>query len=311
MGAISDWRSFWDNAHSIYVNDRHKDVHYRDIADAIAGFVPGPRTRVLDFGCGEALHADRVAAVAAEVLLCDSAPSVRAAMAARFAGNPRIKVDCARGGGDELPDRSLDLIVANSVVQYLTAAELERLLALWRRLLAPDGTLIVADVIPPDVGAASDVTALLRYAARHGFLVAALLGARPHGGLALSQIAQPTRDCAIHRSRVRGKARGSGLHRRTARAQHGAQSGAHQFPCAQEMIPNRLISSLSFRIATRPRACPRWDLKCSSRQKPTWMAASRGIHNHSRGKWRCSCQFYRLGLWMPGSLASLGPGMTD
>src|SRR5205807_5254209 len=124
---------------------------------------------------GEAIHADRVATVAAEVLLCDSAASVRAAMAARFAGNQRIRV-IAPEDVEKLPDRNLDLIVANSVVQYLTAAELDRLLALWRRLLADGGTLIVADVIPPDVGAASDVVALLRYAARHGFLIAALAG---------------------------------------------------------------------------------------------------------------------------------------
>jgi SAM-dependent methyltransferase len=175
MGAISDWRAFWDNAHSIYVNARHKDVHYRDIAEAIAGFVPGPQARVLDFGCGEALHADRVAAVAGDVLLCDSAPSVRAAMAARFAANPRIRV-VSPEDVESLPDAGLDLIVANSVVQYLSAAELDRLLALWRRLLTRDGTLIVADVIPPDVGALSDVVALLRYAGRHGFLLAALIG---------------------------------------------------------------------------------------------------------------------------------------
>jgi hypothetical protein len=42
--------------------------------------------------------------------------------------------------------------------------------------LAPDGRLVIGDVIPPDVGAASDVLALLRYAARRGFLTAALLG---------------------------------------------------------------------------------------------------------------------------------------
>ena len=66
--------------------------------------------------------------------------------------------------------------MANSVVQYLSSAELERLLALWRRLLAPGGTLIVADIIPPDAGAISDVVSLLRYAARHGFLLAALGG---------------------------------------------------------------------------------------------------------------------------------------
>ena len=95
---MSDWRSFWDGEHSIYVNARHKDVHYREIADQIAAFVPSPSARVLDYGSGDAIHADRVAAVAAEVTLCDAAPSVRAAMAARFASNPRIKGDRAGSG---------------------------------------------------------------------------------------------------------------------------------------------------------------------------------------------------------------------
>jgi SAM-dependent methyltransferase len=172
---MSDWRSFWDGAHSIYVNARHKDVHYREIADQIAAFVPGPAARVLDYGCGEAIHADRVAAVAAQVLLCDSAPSVRAAIAARFAADPRIRA-LAPQEVENLADGSVDLIVSNSMTQYLAPAELDRVLALWRRLLAPAGTLIVADVIPPDAGALTDVTALLRYAAANGFFVAALIG---------------------------------------------------------------------------------------------------------------------------------------
>src|SRR5882672_3983563 len=132
----ADWKSFWDSAHSIYVNDHHKDVHYRTVAEQIAEFVPGPQARVLDYGCGEALHADIVAAVAGEVLLSDSADTVRGAMAQRFAGNPRIKV-LSPDDVAALPDGRLDLIVSNSVVQYLTLPELERLLALWRRLLAP------------------------------------------------------------------------------------------------------------------------------------------------------------------------------
>src|SRR5262245_22871078 len=78
MAALSDWRSFWDGTHSIYVNARHKDVHYREIAEQIAAFVPGPQAHVLDYGSGEAIHADKVAAVASEVLLCESAASVRA-----------------------------------------------------------------------------------------------------------------------------------------------------------------------------------------------------------------------------------------
>jgi SAM-dependent methyltransferase len=172
---MSDWRSFWDSAHSIYVNARHKDVHYSDIADQIGAAVPGPSARVLDYGSGEAVHADRVAAVAAEVILSDSAPSVRSAIAQRFAGNPRITV-LPPEDVTKLPDGRFDLIVANSIAQYLTEDELVRLLALFRRLLAPGGALIFADVIPPDVGAASDVLALLRYAAKHGFLAAALIG---------------------------------------------------------------------------------------------------------------------------------------
>ena len=175
MAAMTDWRSFWDSEHSIYVNARHKDVHYRDIAEAIVGFVPGPQARVLDFGCGEATHADEVAKVAASVLLCDAAPSVRASMAERFAGNPRIKV-ISPEEAERLREASVDLIVANSVVQYLSAAELDRMLGVWRKLLAPGGTLIVADVIPPDVGKLSDIAALLRYARRNGFLPAAFLG---------------------------------------------------------------------------------------------------------------------------------------
>jgi SAM-dependent methyltransferase len=175
MGAMSDWRSFWDSTHSIYVNGRHKDVHYREIADQIAAFVPGPGARVLDYGCGEAIHADRVAAVAAQVLLCDQAPSVRAAIAARFAADARIRA-LAPQEVEKLPDGSLDLIVANSMTQYLTPAELDRVLGLWRRLLAQSGMLIVGDVIPPDAGTLTDVMALMRYAAANGFFAAALWG---------------------------------------------------------------------------------------------------------------------------------------
>ena len=172
---MRSWREFWDTAHSIYVNDRHKDVHYRDVAEQIAAFVPGTDARVLDHGCGEAIHADLVAQRAREVLLCDAAPSVRAAIAARFSANPKIRV-IAPEEIERLATASLDLVFANSLVQYLNEAELDALLAVWRRLLVPGGILVVADVIPPDVGPLSDVVALIRYAATNGFLGAALVG---------------------------------------------------------------------------------------------------------------------------------------
>jgi SAM-dependent methyltransferase len=172
---MTSWREFWDSAHSIYVSERHKDVHYRDVAGELAAFVPDRQARVLDHGSGEAIHAGLVAARCGELVLCEAAAGVRASIAARFAADPKIVV-LAPEEVERLPDARFDLIFANSLVQYLSAEELDRMLSLWRRLLAPGGVLIVADVIPPQVGALSDGIALLRYAAAHGFLGAALAG---------------------------------------------------------------------------------------------------------------------------------------
>jgi len=169
------WLAFWDSPHSIYVNARHRDVHYRLIAQQIAALVASPQARVLDYGSGEALHADLVAAAAGELLLCEGAPRVRAGIAARFADNPKIRA-LAPEELERLPDRSLDLIVLHSVAQYLTPGETAALFATFHRLLSLSGILVVSDVIPPHVTAATDAVALLRFAAANGFFVAAVIG---------------------------------------------------------------------------------------------------------------------------------------
>ena len=171
----SGWLTFWDSSHSIYVNARHRDVHYRLIAQQIAALVPSPQARVLDYGCGEALHADGVAAAASELLLCEGAPRVRAGIAARFADNAKIRA-VAPEDVERVADHSLDLIVLHSVAQYLTPEELAKLFALFHRLLNADGTLVVSDIIPPDVAASTDALALLRFGAENGFFIAAVTG---------------------------------------------------------------------------------------------------------------------------------------
>jgi SAM-dependent methyltransferase len=170
-----NWVAFWDSPHSIYVNAQHRDIHYRLVAGQIAALVPSPQARVLDYGSGEALHADLVAAASAELLLCEGAPGVRAGVAARFAGNPKIRA-VAPDDVKRLPDRLLDLIVLHSVAQYLTPETMAELLALFHRLLDAGGVLVVSDVIPPHVPAATDAVALLRFAAANGFLLAASTG---------------------------------------------------------------------------------------------------------------------------------------
>jgi SAM-dependent methyltransferase len=174
------WLEFWDGSRTTFVNSRHKDVHYRLIANDIAQLVPSPQACVVDYGCGEALYARAVAAFAAELILCEAAPRARADLAVRFAGNetaknPKIRV-LGPGEVERLPDHSIDLIVLHSVTQYLASNETEALFSLFHRLLRPNGRLIVGDVIPRQRHAGSDVVALLRFAAANGFLMAALGG---------------------------------------------------------------------------------------------------------------------------------------
>ena len=93
---MSDWISFYDFKHSvIYVNARHRDVHYRTIAEDIRDYVPSPAAHVLDYGCGEATSADLVAAACGQLMLVEAAPNVRAALTARYAGKIR-RSPCSR-----------------------------------------------------------------------------------------------------------------------------------------------------------------------------------------------------------------------
>lgn len=169
------WLEFWDRPNRIYVNGRHLAAHFAIVADELAGLLPDrPGARILDFGCGEALDASRVAAQVGCLYLYDAAPATRARLSARFAADPKIAVLDADGLA-ALGDGSVDLVFASSVVQYLDRDGLAVFLATARRLLAPGGRLVVADVIPPDSGLADDVKSLLALAWRYGFATQALL----------------------------------------------------------------------------------------------------------------------------------------
>jgi SAM-dependent methyltransferase len=171
----STWVDFWNRDTSIYVSDRHKALHYRGVARDIAALVPGAGAHVLDHGSGEATSAHIVAARCARLWLCDAAPNTRAKIAEQFKDNLKIAA-IAPEDLHRIPDESLDLIVANSVLQYLDSAMLDASLEIWREKLKPEGRLILADVIPPDVSPLTDAAALLSFAREGGFLGAAVVG---------------------------------------------------------------------------------------------------------------------------------------
>ncbi|MGE0766291.1 MAG: class I SAM-dependent methyltransferase [Hyphomicrobiaceae bacterium] len=169
------WIEYWDDKPTIYVNRRHREAHYRGVADGLIANLGDGFPVVLDYGCGEALFAGDVARRCKWLYLCDAAPNVRAELRSRFESIANISV-VAPEDLAALPAGSLDLIVANSVIQYLSTAETDQCLDEWHRLLAPAGRLLVADVIPPSVGPLTDALALLDFGRRQGFLFAAGIG---------------------------------------------------------------------------------------------------------------------------------------
>lgn len=172
---MKSWVDYWNSDHAIYVNDRHKALHAAAVGRDILRHTPSPAAVVLDYGSGEALYAEAVAHGVGRLILCDAAPAVRAKLAARIAGVPNASA-LAPEAVAALPSGSVDLVVANSLAQYLKPDELASLLGLWRDKLRPDGRLLLADVVPPNVSPVTDAAALLRFAWSGGFLVAALAG---------------------------------------------------------------------------------------------------------------------------------------
>lgn len=171
---MRNWRDYWNQDTPIYSGERHKLLHYKRVAGDIIGHIPSRDAFVLDYGCGEALFADQVADRCAKLYLSDAAPLVRERLQAKFSSNERINV-LTPDGVASIPDASLDLVVVNSLLQYLSLDELRGLLTLWRAKLKSGGQCVIADVIPPDVSLVTDAKALLSFAWHGGFLKAALV----------------------------------------------------------------------------------------------------------------------------------------
>ena len=172
---MDDWIDYYDSTHTIYASRRHRDLHFQFIARDIIGYVSSPDAVVLDYACGEALSAAKVAEACGKLILAEPAPGVRGRLIARFAPNTRIRV---RSLDDlrKMDEKSVDLAIMNSVAQYMTPEELDSAFAVIKRLLKAGGRLVLGDILRPEVGMARDVLALLRFAATHGFLKDALIG---------------------------------------------------------------------------------------------------------------------------------------
>src|SRR5947209_1482706 len=121
---MDEWIDYYDSTHTIYASKLHRDLHFEAIARDIIGYISSPDSVVLDYACGEALSAARVADACGKLILAEPAPGVRGRLIARFAPYTKIRV---RSLDDlrNMEEKSVDLAVMNSVAQYMTSAELD------------------------------------------------------------------------------------------------------------------------------------------------------------------------------------------
>ncbi len=172
---MNDWIDYYDSTHTIYASKLHRNVHFEIVAADIISYISSSDSVVLDYACGEAMSAPKVANACARLILAEPAPGVRGRLVDRFAPNTKIRVRSL----DDLRNMeagSINLAIMNSCSQYMSSQELDTSFQVVRRLLKPNGRLVIGDVLQVNESTLSDVTALLKFAAKHGFLKDAVLG---------------------------------------------------------------------------------------------------------------------------------------
>lgn len=166
------WSAFWEEAAHLRIHRIEAD----DYLERLRREVPlRPTDRVLDFGCGFGHVVRQLAAVVGSVGYWDAAEQMRTATAAT-AGPPGgriVAVDLAGAVPDDAV-ASFDLVLANSVVQYMSSDELAGWLPRWGAMLAPGGRIVLSDLPVPGGSDVAELIGMLRFAAARGFLARAV-----------------------------------------------------------------------------------------------------------------------------------------
>lgn len=166
----NDWLSYFDELGETQMLFRlEAQVYVRQLRRAISLHRD---LCVLDFGCGHGFIAAALAPLVGELHLWDAAPQMLQRAQRRLGNQDHVKVmdwSAPPEGG-----KRFDLILVNSVVQYMNQAELASWLGRWRERLAPHGQIILSDLIPPGHRRLGDLGAFLALSVRHRCLLRAL-----------------------------------------------------------------------------------------------------------------------------------------
>jgi SAM-dependent methyltransferase len=202
------WR--WRAAHAGIV--REEALEYVRRLASVVGVPAG--AVVLDFGGGVGFVSEALSPLAGVVWWWDPSPAMRAVAAPRLAKLPNARILPGEAlAGEPAAEPRFDLILVNSVVQYMPPDELRAWLGAWRDLLRPAGQIVLSDLVAPGHGLVGDALDQVWLGVRGGFLARALLA----GLVELGPIRAATRRHGFTRlapEDLRGHARAAGLETR-------------------------------------------------------------------------------------------------
>jgi protein-L-isoaspartate O-methyltransferase len=167
----NQWHAYWDRLEE-HVIFRVEAADYVTRLEAALGLEPG--ARVLDFGCAFGFVAELLALRVAELYAFDASDHMQRLAQRRLASHANVRFLAPPGATPWPAGLRFDLILVNSVVQYMPLDELQEWLARWRAMLAPGGRLVLSDLLTQNVDPLREVVELLVLSARRGCLVSVL-----------------------------------------------------------------------------------------------------------------------------------------
>jgi SAM-dependent methyltransferase len=169
---LISWKDYWER-----LKDEEKVFH----SEAIEYSARLRRTvtlsecwTVLDFGCGFGYVGRVLAPYVKEIYLQDEAANMRHYARKNISMNANAKLIDIADEEEFSPNMNFDLILVNSVIQYMRTEDFSAWLSRWMGMLAPGGRIIVSDILAEHLRALPDIFSLIPFSARRGFLFQAL-----------------------------------------------------------------------------------------------------------------------------------------
>jgi SAM-dependent methyltransferase len=160
------WQSYWEGLSGAQRLFREQAQEYvRNLDSAI---VLDRRARVLDFGCGFGFVAEALADKVGKLFIWDSSANMLRSSRLLLRGYRNIRFLDLSDAETARCNLHFDLILVNSVVQYMTFDEFSDWLVRWATVLAPGGRIVISDLIPPDHNSISDLIDIMRFSVRRG-----------------------------------------------------------------------------------------------------------------------------------------------